>query len=110
MKKIVASVGLVAVGASGLHAATVAGLSEDTTKPWSVGASLRGFYDDNVNGAPSSGEAVKTFGINITPSISVAGGNEQNSGTLSTEFGYNYYDKKVNPSSQEHYDWTLSLN
>src|SRR5258708_14721731 len=102
MKKMVASVGLVAVGASGLHAATGAGLSEDAAKPWSVGASLRGFYDDNVNGAPSGGDAVKSFGISITPSVSVAGGNEQTSGTLSTDFGYNYYDKKVNPSSQEH--------
>src|SRR5258708_3506526 len=109
MKKIVASVGLVAVGASGLHAASIAGLSEDTTKPWSVSAALRGFYDDNVNGAPSGSGVIDTYGFEINPTLRVAGGNEQTSGALGADFSYRYYEKKVNPSSAEHYDWTVSV-
>ena len=48
MKKIIASVGLVAAGAASVQAQYAPGLtSQEMTKPWSLSASLRGFYDDN---------------------------------------------------------------
>ena len=48
MKKIVASVGLVALGASALQTASAQALvGPDASKPWSVSATIRGFYDDN---------------------------------------------------------------
>ena len=53
MKKIVASVGLVAVGASGLQAELLPGLTTESGKPWTVSATLRGFYDDNINTYPN---------------------------------------------------------
>ena len=49
MKRIVASIGLVAVGASGIQAALLPALTKESGKPWSVSATLRGFYDDNFN-------------------------------------------------------------
>ena len=52
MKRIVASVGLVALGASGLRADSDSDLTQNPNKPWSVSATLRGFYDDNINAAP----------------------------------------------------------
>src|SRR5687767_8237835 len=72
MKRIVASVGLVAVGATGLHAASYApGLTrEETSKPWSVSASLRGFYDDNYITAPSGFEE-ESFGFEISPTVAI---------------------------------------
>ena len=53
MKKIVASVSLVAIGASGLQAALLPGLTTESGKPWTLSATLRGFYDDNINTYPN---------------------------------------------------------
>ena len=54
MKKIVASVGLVALGASGINAVQAQDVSSPPPeKPWNVSASLRGFYDDNYVTAPT---------------------------------------------------------
>ena len=46
MKRLITTAGLAALGAAGLSPA----LAQDAMiqqKPWSIGASLRGFYDDN---------------------------------------------------------------
>ena len=67
MKKIVASVGLVALGASGLYSAPIPGLTEEGGKNWSVSATLRGFYDDNLNTVHSGPAKQDTFGIEISP-------------------------------------------
>jgi hypothetical protein len=68
MKKLIASAGLAAIGASSLYGAYAPGLSStETAKPWSVSASLRGFYDDNFTTSPNE---IDTFGIQISPSVS----------------------------------------
>jgi hypothetical protein len=69
MKKLIASAGLVAVGAVTLSAQNAADRME-STKPWSVSASLRGFYDDNVNTLPS-GLKTDSFGFEISPAGSL---------------------------------------
>ncbi len=57
------------MGVSGAFAAYTPGLSSmDTSKPWSVAASLRGFYDDNYYLA-DKGDERDSFGFNITPSL-----------------------------------------
>jgi len=68
MKKIVASVGLVAVGVSGAFAAYAPGLSAmDTSKAWSVSGSLRGFYDDNYLCMGANEQ--DSFGFEVSPSV-----------------------------------------
>jgi hypothetical protein len=53
MKTFATSVGLLAISSSVLNAANTSVLSsQQSTKPWSVSASLRGFYDSNINSAP----------------------------------------------------------
>ena len=53
MKKIVSAAGMAALGVVGLHAAAGDGLTRmETSKPWSLKANLRGFYDDNVFTTP----------------------------------------------------------
>ena len=73
MKKFIASAGLVAVGATGLHAAYAPGLSPlETSKPWSISATVRGFYDDNYATAPSSFTGKKdSYGIELSPSAAI---------------------------------------
>ena len=64
MKKLIASAGLVALGTAGLHAAYAPGLTEQqTSKPWTVSASLRGFYDDNITTASISTNRQESFGF-----------------------------------------------
>jgi hypothetical protein len=93
MKKIVASVGLVALGASALEAAPPE-LAADSAKPWSVSATLRGFYDDNVNTAPSSSAAKRdTFGFEVSPAVLFSWSLEQTVINFGYVYSYKYYDK-----------------
>ncbi|HWD19686.1 MAG TPA: outer membrane beta-barrel protein [Verrucomicrobiae bacterium] len=79
MKKIFASVGLAALGASTLQAQYAPGLSAiETQKPWSLSASLRGFYDDNyltlpghfATSATTTASKRASWGVELAPSIS----------------------------------------
>ena len=75
MKKIIASAGLVAVGVNGLQGAYAPGLSTlEASKPWTLSASVRGFYDDNYNAINSHipGTPVRdSFGFELSPSAAL---------------------------------------
>jgi hypothetical protein len=72
MNKITATVGLVALGAASIQAQNLspAAGSQEATKPWSISATLRGFYDDNYSTSPSQDER-DSFGFEISPSASL---------------------------------------
>jgi hypothetical protein len=72
MNKITATVGLVALGAASIQAQNLAPAagSQEATKPWSVSATLRGFYDDNYTTSPSHEER-DSWGIEVSPSASL---------------------------------------
>jgi hypothetical protein len=71
MKTILTSAGLLALGAVGLQAAYAPGLTRlETTKPWSLSASLRGFYDDNYATARRHLRE-DSFGFEVSPSASL---------------------------------------
>src|SRR5262249_35357896 len=92
MKRIVASVGLVAVGASGVHAASVADMTTEGTKPWSVSATLRGFYDDNVNTVPKNQNPTEALGWEVSPALNLKWSGEQTTLVLGYVYSYLYYD------------------
>jgi hypothetical protein len=81
MKKIITSVGLAALSAASVQAQFAPGLTPlETSKPWSVSASLRGFYDDNYLTLPKSfpsatgvgeGHPISSWGTEITPSVAM---------------------------------------
>jgi hypothetical protein len=118
MKIIVASVGLVALGTSGLQADTGSSLISESTKPWSVSATLRGFYDDNINSAPDSSTLVAangeryhrgTLGFEVSPAISVTWPWEQT--TLSLGYIYSFKDYQFKPvGNTDTVDMTHSFN
>lgn len=72
MKRIIASAGVVALGAAGVHAIDYApGFgSTDMSQPWSVSLTLRGFYDDNY--LTRAHDELDSWGFTIKPSGSVA--------------------------------------
>ncbi len=95
MKKIVASVGLAALGASGLQIASAQDVvGPDTSKPWSVSATLRGFYDDNPSTAPNSTPMKDrdSFGFEVSPSAALAWSMEQTTINVGLLYSLKYYD------------------
>jgi hypothetical protein len=71
MKKIIASAGLVAVSTTGIQAAAPGLSPMETAKPWSISATLRGFYDDNNLTLPSSADPEGSFGFEVRPAASL---------------------------------------
>lgn len=109
MKKIAASVGLLALGASALHAAESSTLnSMQNTKAWSVQATLRGFYDDNISSAPAN--EIDSAGITVSPSVNFGVAGEQSSLNVGYVFTANYYDKARSVLSNDKSDYTHAFN
>ena len=115
MKRVIASASLAALGAVGVQAAGYSpGFgSTDLSKPWSVSATLRGFYDDNYNTAPSGSVAKRdSFGFNVRPSASIAWSNDQTDvGARYTMGMYYFEDRPKNKEDFTHqFDAFLSHN
>jgi hypothetical protein len=116
MKKIVASVGLAALGASTLPSASAQSLAApDASKPWSIAATLRGFYDDNTatlpnDVAPPPGQHRGSFGFEVSPSANLVWSPQEQT-TLSAGVLYSmmYYDNTP-PNSADHIDQSLTAN
>jgi hypothetical protein len=112
MKKIVASVGLVAVGASGLQADLVPGLTAESGKPFTLSATLRGFYDDNPSTLPNSANPEGSFGFEISPGIEFAFPMEQTSLSFGFIYDYKWYENELVNSTghdQNTYDFHAAL-
>ena len=108
MNKLLASVGLAAIGASTLQAQSVPGLTPTMSKPWSVSATLRGFYDDNLNTSSSSSRP-GVFGIEVSPAVGLQWASPQTHVSLAYIYTFKEYDHR--PSGQtEKYDQTHSIN
>ena len=112
MKKIVASVGLVALGAAGIQSVSAQDLTApDNSKPWSVSATLRGFYDDNTGTVPNnvSVHGRDSFGFEVSPSAALVWSMEQTTVNLGVLYSLKYYDTKP-PSSTDHTDQSFTFN
>lgn len=99
MKRIVASVGLVAVGVTGLQADVFPGLTAESGKPWTASATLRGFYDDNINTFPNSqsmpaGYSRGSYGFELSPAIEFLFPWEQTTLSFGYIYSLKYYENK----------------
>jgi len=92
MNKFAASLGLLALGTTALHAVEATALNPmQKDKPWSVAASLRGFYDDNINLSPTK---VDSFGVEISPSVDFGLAGDQTSFNLGYQLNAKWYDTR----------------
>jgi hypothetical protein len=110
MKRIVASVGLVAVGASGLQAELLPAMTTESGKPWTVGATLRGFYDDNINTVPDNfnlgpGFHRSSTGFEVSPYLRFSFPMEQTTISFGYVYSLKYYDNKP-VGNTDNYDQT----
>lgn len=112
MKRIVASVGVVALGAAVMQTSNAQGISGDASKAWTISAALRGFYDDNVN--TSNNNEIDTFGFEVSPSIGFNVPLDQTTFSLVYTYAYKYYDKRpttgVGGATGDHDDQTHTVN
>jgi len=109
MKKLITSAGLAVLGAASINAqqvyAPAPGLTTtQLSKPWSVSAAVRGFYDDNYALTPSAGtvdpvtgEVLKpqsSYGYELTPGVSFNWAMEQTYIGLGYVYSYKYYEDR----------------
>ena len=114
MKNIVVSVGLVAIGATGLQVASAQDIgAPDKSKPWSVSATLRGFYDDNINSAPSNanlgGASRDSFGVEVSPSAMVGIDTGPTTASLGYTFSAKWYENRP-AYNADNWDLTHDFN
>lgn len=72
MNRILASLGAVAVGTTALQTANAVDLTpQESTKPWSLGVALRGFYDDNylIRQRDDPRGSRDSFGFEVRPTV-----------------------------------------
>jgi hypothetical protein len=109
MKHFLAAIGLAAVGATALHGQNLPNPNaelkpEERTKFWSVSAALRGFYDDNYTAIPKNLGPLRSWGVEISPSLSL------NWAPAETVLGASYvYDYKWYENQSQH-DQTHQFN
>lgn len=107
MKKLIASAGLVAVGTASLHSADGFGLSrEEASKPWSIAASLRGFYDDNFAAAPKSLRK-ESFGFEFSPWFFLNFPMEQTYVRVGYIYSLKYYFDRPGDDTDHSHDFNL---
>ncbi len=98
MKKALSTAGIVAAGALTVQTA------QAQDKPWSVSATIRGFYDDNINTTPTGVVPGKqeSYGFELRPEAAY----EYNTGQFEAEINYaysmKYYENRSNSADHRH--------
>lgn len=108
MNKLFVSAGLVALTAATLESA----MADDATgatgpKYWSVGGTLRGFYDDNYN--TSSSNQRESFGFEVLPTVSAHVPLQQTDMGIRYTYGFYYYQDRQD-KGQTAYDQTHQVD
>ncbi len=110
MKSLITCAGLAAVGIVNLDAQPVG--EPSLSKPWSVSAKLRGFYDDNYNTVPDSGSLFKkeeSFGVSVAPSIGANLFRDQTTLNLRYDFDLRWYEARKDDELDMYHAATLNL-
>ena len=109
MNRLFVSAGLVALSAATLESAMADDLLGDATGPkyWSVGATLRGFYDDNYD--TTSVNQRSSFGVEVLPTVSAHVPLQQTDFGIRYTYGFYYYADREN-LDQKAYDQTHQVD
>ena len=110
MKNVITSAGLIALGVAGVQTAQAQVPVVGADKPWSVSATLRGFYDDNYNTAPSGPDRRHSFGFEVRPSVGVNLPLEDTTVTLGYTMSMKYYDDRPSSKADWSHDFEAFLN
>jgi hypothetical protein len=107
MKSFVISAGLVAVGTASLQSVLAdPSIPAPSPKIWSVSATLRGFYDSNYATSPT---AKGSYGIELTPSVSLNDSFQQTDVGVRYTYGLYWYNARQ-VMSQNAFDQTHQVD
>jgi len=114
MNKITTSAGIVALAAASVQAQNLAPAtgSQEATKPWSISATLRGFYDDNYATAPDWRER-DSFGFEVSPSASLNLIRDQTALGLNYVYSMRWYEDRSDiglPSADHAHQFNAKLS
>ncbi len=109
MKKALSTVGIVAAGAMSIQTA------QAQEKPWNISATVRGFYDDNINTTPGTVTLPKqsSYGFELKPEASYIYNTGQLEAEISYAYSMKYYENRSNSADHRHQfggDVTYQLN
>lgn len=109
MNRIIATTGMVALGAVTLQPA----MAQDG-KPWNLTASVRTFYDDNYTTLPSKappGSPTKrsSWGLELSPSGAYKFSRDQTTLDLNARYGMRYYEDRTQGSADHSVDLGMNL-
>jgi hypothetical protein len=109
MKKLFTSAAALAVGTVAIPPS-----SQAQDKPWNVGATVRGFYDDNYTTAANNAPGGKphSFGFEISPSVDYRLALEPTVITAGYKYGMRYFEDRASnhqPSADHSHDVNLKL-
>jgi len=111
MKKIIASVGLAALGVSTLHAQYTPGVTPaEMAKPWSLAVTLRGFYDDNFLTLHNGPSVRSSYGMEVSPSASLNHTINNTAFTVSYVYDWRYYEHTSTSDSQHQLNASVTQN
>ena len=104
MKKLFTSAAALAVGTVAIPPS-----SQAQDKPWNVGATVRGFYDDNYTTAANNAPGGKphSFGFEISPSVDYRLALEPTVITAGYKYGMRYFEDRASnhqPSADHSHD------
>ena len=111
MKKLIASVGLAALGVSTLHAQFSPGVTpSEMAKPWSLAATLRGFYDDNYLTQHNGPNIRSSYGTELSPSVSLNHTVNDTTFTVSYVYDWRYYEHTSTSDTSHQFNVNLKQN
>lgn len=113
MKRLITCAGLAAVGVATIEAQPVG--EPSASKPWSVSAKVRGFYDDNYNTAPNNPspgypyQKAESWGFSVAPSIGANLIREQTTLGVKYNFDLRWYEARQNNDLDMYHSATVNL-
>ena len=87
MNKIVASLGMVALGAASIQSVSAQDTGAPASKPWNLSLTLRGFYDDNPTTALKGQNKEEVFGLQVSPAVGLNWAAEGTAISLNYRYG-----------------------
>ncbi len=113
MKQLIKIAGVAALGlASSQSARAEMSGSSDGPKAWSISATLRSFYDDNIFTVSENDryqEKISSFGFEVAPAGQFSLAREQTSLALGYSYALRHYEARTNGKIDQSHDANLKL-
>jgi len=111
MKNLIYAAGFLTAGVASLALSTSL-QAQDGSKRWTIGAGVRGFYDDNIFTRPDVDPVTKadlrlsSFGLDLTPSVSFNLPLEQGRLDFGYTYGLRWYEDRPGDDTDQYHNFT----